>query len=140
MSLSDKPFGRIPIDVLENAWPTLEPYIDRAIDAVPLHDDTATDVFNDAMYDRAQIWAYGDPSDFDLVVVTYLKKYKRIGLVCEVTYASGRDLEICKYVCERLKQWSDSIGCDKFLVYGRVGWSRVLKSVGLKQVFAICEG
>lgn len=106
------------------------PYIQAALKySGGTHD--LDDVRREIEQDRLQFWP-----GVNSAVVTEIQLYPKLK-ACNFFLAGG-NMEELRGMCQRIEQWSKSIGCTRMLISGRMGWVRTfLTKDGYKLTWAV---
>ena len=102
----------------DDVWYLIEPFIKRGLDRGS--DFSLKDVYDGWQACRMQIWAYRDDA-IRAVLVTYINKPD-----CILLSLSGEGRQEWLPYLKIVEHWASGQGCDRMVIWGRKGWSRVL--------------
>jgi len=115
----------IPPECVSRIWKgPVSDLIDAGFAAsdVPMPDD----LLEQLRYGTRLLWAVATP-DGEIVAAMLTQIFEmRSGKACKMLECGGSRLEDWAKFCDHIEQYAKVEGCDRVLVVGRPGWSRVL--------------
>lgn len=89
---------------------------------------TKEEIYYGILEGRFQLWAAGSKTSIHMMVITQILHYST-GAVLQAVMAVGNSLEEhLEGLAASMENAARHYGCVRFEIYGREGWSRVLKA------------
>jgi hypothetical protein len=101
-------------------WDRVKPLIQKGLDRGSNY--TLDDIFIGLCDQSMQLWVAGD---IVAALVTSIQTVKGVKQ-CTLLVAGGTDLDDWVGHIDALSDWARDQGCEKFKIYGRIGWARKL--------------
>jgi len=119
-------------------WSEIKPFIDKAIDH-GIGEVSSMDMFVGAMNGQYECLEAIDDTDnslsFGMLRINTFNRQKQLQIVT----TAGDSLDVwAKEGLEYVEDYAKVLGCKYVTIWGRLGWPRVLKKFGYKQVYAVC--
>jgi len=122
----------IPADEAEQIWPTVKPYIERAL-AKGQGEYTPEDILRAIQRRDMQLW-----QGQGCVGVTQILAYPSGLKVVDILLTAGENL--CEWLessNETIYLWAKHIGADHVRVMGRPGWKKMLGHIGYEHAYTV---
>lgn len=116
----------MPAEALNEAWPVLEPFVERMLKKVREHRWEASDIRSMIAERELQVWLKIVDRKVVGVVLTQILNFPRVR-ECNVFMTSGQLLDDWSESCEILIAWAAAQGCHYISALARKG---VAKTVG----------
>lgn len=121
---------------LAEVWASVEPLIRAAVAEGP-GDESVADILEMLSRRDYQLWLVLVDNAVKAAVVTQIVVRPR-AKVCRVAYLGGADLETWgDRLAEAVSSWAGQAGCDAIEFYGRKGWAKFAKRLGVSQVSTV---
>ncbi len=128
----------VPVEYIENVWPSIEAYLDGAA-TYTYGRFTVADIKNGIMTTPQQLWIAFDGDDVYGAVVTEVCVYPQMSTLI-MHFTGGKQLPKWKTeMLELLQRFAKDNGCTTIESYGRRGWEKVFKNDGFKSRFMFYE-
>lgn len=124
----------IPIDQLDEWWPHVKGYLQKAVDKADGKWSIEA-IYQKLLTKDMQLWvactdsihAAGITQVFDFPCVK----------VCFLLFLGGEDMPIWENTIDTLERVAIEWGCDYLEIQGREGWVRVLKAKGYEKTYSV---
>lgn len=113
----------IPVENVEQAWPALEPHIERVC---RLADWSAATVKKRLLAAEAQAWAVLEEGRVQAAVITEILDRDR-DRCCNIWLCAGSYSDQARdSLLREVEDWARRIGCERVTLIGRRGWEKKL--------------
>ena len=128
----------VPAQYVDTCWSKLEGFIKNAAEYT-YGRFAAEDLYKLVKADEHQLWVAFEGEDFKSAVITNIVSYPQCRSLC-IGFCGGQELETwVTPMLDTLKRYAKDMGCDSIEVFGRPGWSKILKNFGYRNTWVTFE-
>jgi hypothetical protein len=125
----------VPPHMVDGVWPHVFPMIDAAYADT---DDITPDVLTWLKAEKGLLWVAMRDDQLVAALTTSLVPM-RSGLACRMVACGGGALDAWRHHHATIENYAREEGCDRVVVDGRLGWSRILEGYSPQSVSLVKE-
>lgn len=133
---SDRAVKRVLGEEFAIYWPYIEAELDKIPEIWNLWWDKEQ-IYNGIISGRFQLWGAGSREEVHIMLITQVADYAT-GSVLQAILAFGNKLdENLSMMVATMESFARSLGCKRFEIHGRPGWTRKLRRFGKARVTSV---